>query len=535
MVSTARLLGLAFASADLLLEVDDRQRIVFALGPNPSRKKSLVGASIADLFEASDQGKIERLIQDVRPGERRGPAIFRMSRADGVVVKARLSLFALPDLQPNLSCALTWSDAPAASASTPTLAPEAFGEEVRDLLSSAASQERELSIALLEINGLIEAQRTLPPARMASLLSQIQDLIARSGGAAATKLTPERFAILCERGDASGDLDELLQALRALSHPAGASLAVAEQSVVLSPGPDPLHQFRAVRTALNSFLDAGLPKDEAELHRRFAAALNETARSAKQLSEIIGGRRFDLHYQPVVDLATETAVHHEVLVRFDKTSGPAPMIKLAEDLALIEAIDGLVLETAVARLRAAGAQPLELAVNVSGKTLMSDAFLERLLGATNSDGSLRRRLHLEITESAALEDLEAAGRRIRALGEAGFQVAIDDFGAGAASFEYLRALPVSSVKIDGRYVRGIDRDPRAQAIVKYLVGLCSELRYTVVAEMIEREPELDTVKTLGVSCGQGWLFGRPASQPLPPVRHAPLHRARRLSEPEPQS
>jgi EAL domain-containing protein (putative c-di-GMP-specific phosphodiesterase class I) len=184
----------------------------------------------------------------------------------------------------------------------------------------------------------------------------------------------------------------------------------------------------------------------------------------------------------------------------------------------------------VRRLRA-GSDHLKLAINVSGASLLNDAYLERLLTTTNSGPGLRPRLHLEITETATLQDLNAASRRIRALHDAGFRVAIDDFGAGAASFDYLRALPVSAVKIDGRYVRGVDRDERAQTIIKHLVGLCSELNYVTIAEMVEREEEFATVAALGVDCGQGWLFGRPEPEPREPARRTAT-RARRVGERE---
>jgi EAL domain-containing protein (putative c-di-GMP-specific phosphodiesterase class I) len=223
--------------------------------------------------------------------------------------------------------------------------------------------------------------------------------------------------------------------------------------------------------------------------------------------------------------------HHEVLVRFDRGVGPAPLIKLAEDLALIERLDGLVTEQAVRRLRAVGSERLRLAINVSGASLLNDAYLERLLTVTNSGPGLRTRLQLEITESATLNDLAAASRRIRALRDAGFQVVIDDFGAGAASFDYLRALPVTGVKIDGRYVRGVDRDERAQTIIKHLVGLCSELGHVTVAEMVEREEEVAMVTSLGVDCGQGWAFGRPEPEPCEPARRKAL-KARRVGERE---
>jgi EAL domain-containing protein (putative c-di-GMP-specific phosphodiesterase class I) len=190
-----------------------------------------------------------------------------------------------------------------------------------------------------------------------------------------------------------------------------------------------------------------------------------------------------------------------------------------------------VVEQAVRRLRSPGSEALELAVNVSGGTLLKDAFLERLLVATNSDPRLRQRLQLEITETAALLDLDSAARRIGALAEAGFKVSIDDFGAGAASYDYVRSLPVHAVKIDGRYIRGLDRDTRAQSIVKHLVQLCNELNLTTVAEMIEREEELTAVRLAGVRCGQGWLFGKAEPEPCPP-RRKPVLRARRMGERE---
>jgi EAL domain-containing protein (putative c-di-GMP-specific phosphodiesterase class I) len=96
---------------------------------------------------------------------------------------------------------------------------------------------------------------------------------------------------------------------------------------------------------------------------------------------------------------------------------------------------------------------------------------------------------------------------------------------------YIRSLPVHAVKIDGRYIRGLDRDPRAQSIVKHLVHLCKELNLITVAEMIEREEELAAVRQAGVQCGQGWLFGKAEPEPCPP-RRKPAVRARRMGERE---
>jgi EAL domain-containing protein (putative c-di-GMP-specific phosphodiesterase class I) len=529
----ARYLGLAFASADLLFELDADRRVIFSIGAQSGADASgrrLKGQRLSDFMQAADGSDLAVLFNGLKPGERRGPVRARFQVTDGTARNANLSVFALPELQPNVSCSLAFvadtavEAAPAAAA----VDPAAFRAQLRDQLSLAASRGRELSLVLVEIKGLIEARKKLSAAEMSVLIKKIGTLITEHApDSTATGLSDERFAILHDASKEPSGLVDALGALGALSPQEGSPFAAVGQSVKLSPERDPLQQFRAVRSALDCFLSAGLPKDEQSLRRSFQAVLDETARSAGRLGTILDERRFDLFFQPVVDLATEAATHHEVLVRFDKGAGPAPLIKLAEDLALIERLDSLVAEQAVRRLRAPGAENLRLAINVSGVSLLNDGFLERLLTSTNTSSALRKRLQLEITESATLQDLSAASRRIRALRESGFDVAIDDFGAGAASFEYLRALPVTSVKIDGRYVRGVDRDERAQAIIKHLVGLCGELKFTTVAEMVEREEELATVAALGVNRGQGWLFGRPEPAPCMPQRRAQT-RAKRV-------
>jgi EAL domain-containing protein (putative c-di-GMP-specific phosphodiesterase class I) len=398
-----------------------------------------------------------------------------------------------------------------------SMLPSAFRRLVRDRLKLAASRDEELSLALIEIKGVIEARRNLPVADMEALHDQIQILLAHHGvDGAATALTAERFAIIHERPE---DLDELLQVLGGLTNSVGSGLVTA-QSVKLSPQRAPLQQSRAVYAALDSFVDAGLSQDEADLRRSFFDVLDHTTRSAERLDTIIKERRFDLYFQPIVNLGTEAVVSHEALIRLEKFVGPAHMLNLAEDLDMIERLDALVAEQAVQRLCAPGSEALKLAINISGRTLLSDTFLEWLLSASSNNSELCSRLQLEIIESAILQDLEAASRRIRALRDAGFQVAIDDFAASATSFEYLRALPVSVVKLDGQYVRGVHRDKGAQAVVRLFVGLCNELKLLTVAEMIEREEELSVISALGVACGQGWVFGRPAPEPGRHIRKA---------------
>jgi EAL domain-containing protein (putative c-di-GMP-specific phosphodiesterase class I) len=189
---------------------------------------------------------------------------------------------------------------------------------------------------------------------------------------------------------------------------------------------------------------------------------------------------------------------------------------MAEELGLITDFDLAVAEQAVRVLRAHD-DDLCLSVNLSGQSLESDRFAQALLALTVDDLGSRRRLTLEVTESAALGDIGAADVRIQALRSAGFRVAIDDFGAGAASFDYLRRLSIDAVKIDGRYVTEAATDLRSQKMITHLVSLCRSLKLETVAEMVETEEVAALMLKLGVDQGQGWHFGRPAERPEPLV------------------
>jgi EAL domain-containing protein (putative c-di-GMP-specific phosphodiesterase class I) len=128
------------------------------------------------------------------------------------------------------------------------------------------------------------------------------------------------------------------------------------------------------------------------------------------------------------------------------------------------------------------------------------------------------KLLFEITESAQIVDLETVRRFVVELRRLGHSVCLDDFGAGAASFSYLQALPVDYVKIDGAYVGRLCESPRDRAIIKGMTSMCRDLGIHTIAEMIEREAQLDALLELGVELGQGYLFGQPQHRPLAHAR-----------------
>jgi EAL domain-containing protein (putative c-di-GMP-specific phosphodiesterase class I) len=207
-------------------------------------------------------------------------------------------------------------------------------------------------------------------------------------------------------------------------------------------------------------------------------------------------------------------VHYELLARVEDRS-PLEIIRFAEGIGMIEDFDLSVCGRAVAHLQSPAARGgAPLAVNLSGGSLQSTGFTKSLLVLLEKARVPASKLLFEITESAQIDDLGPVRDFVVELRRIGHSVCLDDFGAGAASFSYLQALPVDYVKIDGAYVGRLCESPRDRAIIKGMSSMCRDLGIHTIAEMIEHERQLDALLELGVEFGQGYLFGRAQRRPL---------------------
>ncbi|GGM78866.1 hypothetical protein GCM10012275_56870 [Longimycelium tulufanense] len=228
---------------------------------------------------------------------------------------------------------------------------------------------------------------------------------------------------------------------------------------------------------------------------------------------------FALHAMPMVDLHTGRTVGHELLLRLEDGQGPAPgpaeFLPAAERTDLVLDIDRWVLGQAIDALVAYPDPALRFNVNVSGRTLEDADFgcfvLERLQRAGVAPG----RLGLEITETAAVTNLDAARALALELRAAGCRITLDDFGSGFGSFVHLKHLPITGLKIDGEFVRGIDEGCRDAVLVTGIVEIARGLGLSAVAEWVERPSQVEALKRLGVSVAQGFHLGR--ARPLDAV------------------
>jgi diguanylate cyclase (GGDEF)-like protein len=236
------------------------------------------------------------------------------------------------------------------------------------------------------------------------------------------------------------------------------------------------------------------------------------------LRHALHGGQLVVHYQPLLDLGTQTIESFEALVRWEHpTRGllpPDEFIPIAEELGLIVDIGRHVLRTAcreTVRWRTQrGGEDLCIGVNVSSHQLYDDGFVADVERALEDAGLPATSLILEITESTLLSDTSLVQDRIRALKGLGIRIALDDFGTGYSSLAYLRTFPIDFLKIDRSFVEELtERPDEGLVMVRSIIGIGHNLNLGVVAEGIEELTQLDELRDAGCNTGQGFFFARP--------------------------
>ncbi|MPZ79420.1 MAG: EAL domain-containing protein [Actinophytocola sp.] len=233
-----------------------------------------------------------------------------------------------------------------------------------------------------------------------------------------------------------------------------------------------------------------------------------------RVRDALAGGGFALHAMPMVKLGSNRIVGHELLLRLEDGRepylGPGDFLPAAERSDLVFDIDRWVIGTAIDTLVAHPYPGLRFNVNVSGRTLEDEEFGDFVLDRLAAAGVAPGRLGFEITETAAVTNLSAARTLAQRLRATGCRISLDDFGAGFGSFVHLKQLPITGVKIDGEFVRGIDYGSRDTVLVQGIVDIARGLGISVVAEWVERSTQVDALARLGVRVAQGFHLGKPA-------------------------
>jgi diguanylate cyclase (GGDEF)-like protein/PAS domain S-box-containing protein len=275
------------------------------------------------------------------------------------------------------------------------------------------------------------------------------------------------------------------------------------------------------RQALLSHADTALYRAKNEgrgTYRFFEASMGAVVRDRRllehDLRNAIGRGELSLVYQPQKDIVNGEVVGFEALLRWKHPTrgqvSPAEFIPIAEDTGAILAIGEWVLRTACQQ--AAGwTNPLTVAVNVSAVQIHNANFAHVVHEILFETGLAPGRLELEITETALVRDLNRALATLRRIKMLGVRIAMDDFGTGYSSLSNLRAFPFDKIKIDGSFIKSVNVNEQAAAIVRSVLGLGRALRLPVLAEGVETRAEFEFLEGEQCDEAQGYLLGRPES------------------------
>jgi diguanylate cyclase (GGDEF)-like protein len=349
------------------------------------------------------------------------------------------------------------------------------------------------------------------------------DTLARFGG--------DEFVIVCDNLNAietDALADRVTEVLREPFNFEGRMVTVTASIGIALAAPHSVAQtlLRDADAAMYRAKEAGRDRvmlfDE-DMHRSAAARLDDEIGLRRALDE--GELR--VHYQPIMDIPTDTVVGLEALVRWQTPDrglvDPGQFLPVAEETGLILPLGFWVLDHALAQMQdwrkqIPEAEDLWISVNLSARQMLAPGVVNRVAQSLAASGLPPAAAHLEITESTVMDDLQSTADIMLGLRALGVSLDVDDFGTGYSSLAYLKQLPVTALKIDRSFIDGVaDDDQSDRPIVEAIVKMAQTLGLTVIAEGVESSAQLVALRKLGVRMAQGFLW----SEPLPEeeVRH----------------
>ncbi len=360
----------------------------------------------------------------------------------------------------------------------------------------------------------------------AGSLSRQGDLIAPDCKTLAARLGGDEFAVVVEGVDREGALaaaGRLRDGINRLEYNAGNEVFRITSSIGVALYPEHGVGFQELmqNADLAMYKAKSLGEGRVQLFTGDEAMRLRMARRLRwkeRIDEALAHGRLLLHYQPILDLASNEVTHYEALVRMQGEAGeiipPADFIPVAESTGQITRVDCRVLELVFEtwkQLREAGRE-IGIHVNLSARTFQTTewwSLLDNLLERCDADPS---GLVFEITETAAVTNLKDARALMEAVRAKHCQFALDDFGVGFSSFNYVKELPVDLVKIDGAFITRLGERRDSQVVVKALVDVARGFGKRTVAEFVDSAETVDMLKLLGVDFAQGFHIGQPVTR-----------------------
>ncbi len=521
-----RFLAFAFASADLFVEVSEEGKVVLALGATKGmtgveNPEELHGKKWLELFSTFDQAELLRLYENAKPGARVGPMLIELNE----LITKRKAVFTGIKMPGNNKFYITLGLSNLVMSKIAAMQPkvqgplydrETFLDTAIDTLDFARSVGQDVDLTVFDFAPTEDDKHRIGEENWGSLVESIGQFLQSQSidGMAAAEVGNGRYSVIHDKDIDGKFLRDRIEKLAVDNDPTGEGVDIKTKTITSDLSElSERDAAKALVYTINEFSRKGAELTIESLNSGLEAYTSANVDKMKEFQSLIDRLDFKLHYQPIVNLKTEEVSHYEMLSRFS-SGDTMEWVMFGEDMGMASKFDAAVCELAINTItrKFAGSRS-KFSINLSGQSIEDEHFFEKLMKMLNLHKKLNERIMFEITESTHIKDLGKADEFIKALQEEGYKVALDDFGAGAASFNYLQKLSIDTVKIDGKYIRKLLTSKRDAAMVKNLVQMCKDLEIGVIAEYVQERTQADMLHEMGVELGQGYLFGMPKKSP----------------------
>lgn len=540
-INRDRYLAMSFCWADLLFEMDGAGKLSFATGATEpfigKKAGELVGGNFSDLFIPEELPDVQQFLRVVSQRGRHDTDVLKMKRKQGLPLPVMAAGYCLDGIfyvalrlrSSNMQLA---TDVVERNAKTGLINHEAFSETASQRIKQMQDLGQKAEVSILSLEGLGDLKSRLPGSAADHLLAKVGATLRASAvdGDAATQIGDDKFSFVHQATLDLAQLTAQIQELAKSADPKGEGVRVDATSLNMD-GAENLSQedmAKGLLYAMNSFQrEAGKGFNLADLSTNITSLVAKGVAEVNGFKRVVAEGKFFVALQPIVDIKSGDVHHYEALCRFNTaTPGESPYryITFAEETGLIHDFDLAMARKVVEWLAKMprNNDKYRVAVNISGFSIGVQQYVDALHQLLKDNPWTPGKLMFEITESSRMSDLEAANGFIQSLRKKGYHVCLDDFGAGAASFQYLSALEVDVVKIDGSAVKNAQKAPKGRAFLSALTELCTRLGVETIAEMIDTPETLSFVRDCRCDYVQGFLFGKPSANltdfsPLPNI------------------
>ncbi len=522
-----RFVAFAFAASDFLIEITPKGIIVFSAGQvqtlTGQMQDELTGKNWLTYFTEESHGNLGALLKGVNRAGRLGPLMVNIkNQSTGKISRALVMGMTMPDSENiylTFNATQSFFDFLAVGdhKDAKLLDGKQFEAAALKAFQEAKQKGKELEVTFLDAEQINEYKKGLSIEEANNFVDNFNTVLKEQSfqGNSASQVDGGKYALVHDSEITPDFIERKIKELVKRSGDEAQDIDLHSKTVEANL--DTLNEREARRAliyTINQVEQNGLDAAGDNLAKGFDEYLDENAAKITRLKALVGQQAFKLHFQPIVFIPSEEICHYEALVRFETDVSPYELIVFGEDIGIAPDIDMAILKQAIGMLEVKRKEDpsIRVAVNISGQSIQSEVFFDKMIELLDDTEVDSQNILFEITESTAIGDLDKVNNLIQRLRVKNFEVCLDDFGAGAASFQYLNGLDIDCVKIDGKYIRDALNSARDEAMVRNLARMCQDLGVTTIAEMVETQEQLDYLVKIGVDKGQGWIFGKPEAK-----------------------